>query len=218
MAPTVVAHDRHVLVVDDESSLRKVLADLLRLRGYDPIAVGSGEEALALLETQAFAVAIIDMGLQYGGGVMDGIELLRRVRESYPSTECVVLTGAPSQKNAIDAVSAGAFGYLLKPFNLTELVGTLERALAHRRESVEMSTAQGRARQVSEANQLLVSRLRNECLNSLQNLVKLGRDIDECANLEDAQAYGRLVQAESQSVLDVISGLTAATDADDAKP
>ena len=73
MAPTVVAHDRHVLVVDDESSLRKVLADLLRLRGYDPIAVGSGEEALALLETQAFAVAIIDMGLQYGGGVMDGI-------------------------------------------------------------------------------------------------------------------------------------------------
>ena len=140
------------------------------------------------------------------------------MRKSYPSTVCVVLTGAPSQKNAIDAVSAGAFGYLLKPFNLAELVGTLERALAHRRESVEMSTAQGRARQVSEAHQFIVNRLRNECLNSLQNLVKLGQDIDECANLEDAQAYGRLVQAESQSVLEVISGLTTAAAPADVKP
>jgi len=217
MAPKAAVHDRHVLVVDDESSLRKVLADLLRLRGYDPVAVGSGEEALAVMETQAFAIAIIDLGLQYGGGVMDGIELLRRVRESYPATECVVLTGAPSQKNAIDAVSAGAFGYLLKPFNLTELVGTLERAVAHRRESVELSAAQDQAREVREVNQRLVNRLRSECLTSLQGLVKLGQDIGRCPNLQDAQAHGRRVQAESQALLDLVAGLAAATAPDDAK-
>jgi DNA-binding NtrC family response regulator len=217
MVPPAAVRDRHVLVVDDESSLRKVLADLLRLRGYDPVAVGSGEEALTLLETQAFAVAIIDMGLQLGGGVMDGLELLRRVRESYPSTECVVLTGAPSQKTAIDAVAAGAFGYLLKPFNLTELVGTLERALAHRRESVELSAAQTRAELIREANQVIVTRLRRECLASLQNLVRLGQDIVESTSLENAQAYGSLVLAEGQAVLDTINELVASTPSGDAK-
>jgi DNA-binding NtrC family response regulator len=189
----------------------------LRLRGYDPVAVGSGEEALTLLETQAFAVAIIDMGLQLGGGVMDGLELLRRVRESYPSTECVVLTGAPSQKTAIDAVAAGAFGYLLKPFNLTELVGTLERALAHRRESVELSAAQTRAELIKEANQVIVTRLRRECLASLQNLVRLGQDIVESTSLENAQAYGSLVLAEGQAVLDTINELVASTPSGDGK-
>jgi DNA-binding NtrC family response regulator len=217
MVPPAAVRDRHVLVVDDESSLRKVLADLLRLRGYDPVAVGSGEEALTLLETQAFAVAIIDMGLQLGGGVMDGLELLRRVRESYPSTECVVLTGAPSQKTAIDAVAAGAFGYLLKPFNLTELVGTLERALAHRRESVELSAAQTRAELIKEANQVIVTRLRRECLASLQNLVRLGQDIVESTSLENAQAYGSLVLAEGQAVLDTINELVASTPSGDGK-
>ena len=218
MASTAAANDRHILVVDDESSLRKVLGDLLRLRGYDAVAVGSAEEALSLLETQVFAVAIIDLALQYGGGTMDGIELMRKVRESYPSTECVVLTGAPSQKNAIDAVSAGAFSYLLKPFNMTELVGTLERAIERRRGTVELSTVQRRASQISEANLRVVNGLRNKCLSSLQNLVKLGQRIVESPNLKDAQAAGHLVQAESQRVLDVIDELAAAAVPDDTKP
>ena len=218
MAPTAAAGDRHILVVDDESSLRKVLGDLLRLRGYDPVAVGSAEEALSLLETQVFAVAIIDLALQYGGGTMDGIELMRRVRETYPSTECVVLTGAPTQKTAIDAVSAGAFGYLLKPFNMTELVGTLERAIARRRDTVELSTVQRRASQINEANMRVVGSLRSECLNSLQNLVKLGQSIVDSPTLKDAQAFGRLVQSESQAVLNVIDKLAATAVPDDAKP
>lgn len=218
MAPTAAVDDRHVLVVDDESSLRKVLGDLLRLRGYDPVAVGSAEEALSLLQTRTFAVAIIDLSLQYGGGTMDGSELMRKVRASYPSTECVVLTGAPSQQNAIDAVSAGAFGYLLKPFNVTELVGTLERAIARRRGSVELDAVQRRANQVTEANQHIVGCLRSDCLASLQNLVKLGQKISECTNLKVAQAFGRQVQTESQRVLEAVDKLAAAAAPDDAKP
>ena len=217
MAPTAAVEDRHILVVDDESSLRKVLGDLLRLRGYDPVTVVSAEEALGLLETRAFAVAIIDLSLQYGGGTMDGIELMRKVRASYPTTECVVLTGAPSQKNAIDAVSAGAFSYLLKPFNVTELVGTLERAIARRRENVELSTAQRQARRMSDTNLRIVSCLRSDCLTALQNLVRLGQNVIECSSLKEAQALGRLVQTESQGVLDAIDHLTSAAP-DDGKP
>jgi DNA-binding NtrC family response regulator len=218
MASAASADDRHVLVVDDESSLRKVLSDLLRLRGYDPVAVESGEQALNVLKTRAFAVAIIDLALQYGGGTMDGIELMRRIRDGYPATECIVLTGAPSQKNAIEAVSAGAFGYLLKPFNMTELVGTLERAIARRRESVELSTVQRRASQINEANLQVVSSLRGECRDSLQGLVRLGQSVTECASLKEAQDLGRRVQSESQGVLDMIDGLAAIAAADNAKP
>lgn len=207
MPSATVTDDRRVLVVDDESSLRKVLADLLRLRGYDPVAVGSGEEALELVKTQAFAVAIIDIALKDGGGAIDGIELMRQLKAVHPHTECVILTGLPSQKTAIEAVGAGASGYLLKPFNITELLGTLERALARRRENAELVSAQRRAQQLTTDNLRMLGRLRGECATSLHNLIKLGQNIIESPNLKDAQAFGRLVQTETQCVLDVVEEL-----------
>lgn len=217
MPSAATMEDRRVLVVDDESSLRKVLADLLRLRGYDPVAVGSGEEAMEQAKTQAFAVAIIDIALKDGGGAMDGIELMRRIKAAHPHTECVILTGLPSQKTAIEAVGAGAFGYLLKPFNVAELVGTLERALARRRENEELISAQRRAQQLNTANLCMVSRLRGDCLTSLQNLIRLGQNIIESPNLKDAQAFGRLVQTETQCALDVVEELIRDAEATPAK-
>jgi len=203
-----------VLVVDDESSLRKVLTDLLRLRGYDPLPAASGEEALKLMAAQPFAIAIIDIALKDGGGEMDGIDLLRRVKAEYPTTECVILTGLPSQQTAIEAVSGGAFGYLVKPFNITELVGTLERALARRRENEELVQAQRRARTVDTARMRMANRLRAECMNALHRMVKLGQNLAAGARAEDAQAFGQEIQKEARGVIDVLDALIAEVEAD----
>lgn len=207
MPETAVSDSRRVLVVDDENSLRKVLSDLLRLRGYDPMAAASGEEALELSRTQSFAVAIIDIGLHEGGGSMNGIELMRQLKASHPHAEYVILTGLPSQKTAIEAVGAGAFGYLLKPFNVSELVGTLERALARHHENGDLMNARRQAQSLRTSNLRLQTRLRRECLTSVQNLIRLGQNIIESPNLRDAQAFGRLVQTESQGVLEVLDEL-----------
>lgn len=199
--------ERRILVVDDESSLRKVLSDLLRLRGFDPVAVGSGEEAVDKLKKQSFAVAIIDLALHEGGGRMDGMELLQQVREKHAQTECVVLTGAPSQQSAIQAVSAGAFSYLLKPFNVTELVGTLERAMEHRQEHQALVGAKEHAEEATTRTARLIGGLRSECVSALGNLIALAQNIVETNTLNDAQAFGRVIQTEAQGLLDTIEEL-----------
>lgn len=213
MRPAAAADDRHVLVVDDESSLRKVLTDLLRLRGYDPTPAASGEEALRIMEGQPFAIAIIDIALKLGGGEMDGIELLHRVKAEYPTTECIILTGLPSQQTAIDAVSVGAFGYLLKPFNMTELVGTLERALARRREREELALAQRRIGKVDTAHIRLVGRLRADCLSSLHKLEVLGQNIAAETSVAPAQAFGRQVQTEAKRLIGALDELITEVEA-----
>jgi|GEM_PF-2049962 len=214
MRPAAAADDRHVLVVDDDCSLRKVLTDLLRLRGYDPTPAASGEEALRLLAAQPSAIAIIDIDLKEGGGVMDGIELLHRVKAEYPTTECVILTGLPSQQTAIDAVSVGAFGYLVKPFNVTELVGTLERALARRREREEMALAQRRVSKVDTAHMRLVGRLRADYLSSLHRLQALGQNIAAETSVAPAQAFGLQVKDEAQRLIGALDELIAEFEAD----
>ncbi|MBN2450806.1 MAG: response regulator [Lentisphaeria bacterium] len=192
---------RRILIVDDENSLRKVLSDLLRLRGYEPVAIGSGEDALAYLTENPIEVALIDLALNKGGGTMDGMELLRRVREGYPSIQCVVLTGVPSQQSAIAAVSAGAFSYLLKPFNLSELVGTLERAIEKHREQIELSSARQRANEASNRSLEVAGRIRSDCLPALTGVVGLTRSVMEAETLADARAFGERAHAEARRAL-----------------
>ena len=93
----------------------------------------------------------------------------------------------------------------------------LGRALARRRENEELISAQRRAQQLYTANLRMVSRLRGECLTSLQNLIKLGQNIIESPNLKDAQAFGRLVQTETQCALDVVEELISDAEAKPAK-
>jgi DNA-binding NtrC family response regulator len=184
------------------------------LRGYDPLPAASGEEALKLMASQPFAIAIIDIALKDGGGEMDGIELMRRVKAEYPTTECIILTGLPSQQTAIEAVSGGAFGYLLKPFNITELVGTLERALARRRENEQLVRAQRRVRTVDTSRLRLVGRLRGECLSALHRLAKLGENLEAGPSPDDTQAFGREVQKEARCVIEVLDALIAEVEAE----
>lgn len=115
----------NILIVDDDPDFRTTLADVLKEKGYEIIAVGDVKAALKAIERDTPAVAVIDLKL----GESSGLEVMRRAKEVFPDTECIVLTGYASQESAIEAVNLGAFSYVQKPYNLDHLLVTIRRAI-----------------------------------------------------------------------------------------
>ena len=125
----------HVLVVDDDSQLLRTLSDILNLRGYSPHTASNAVDGLALAaQAPAPAVALVDLKLPD----MDGLELVRRLREISALTETVILTGNASVDTAVRALREQSHDYLLKPVAPDQLLGVLSRASERwRRRSVE---------------------------------------------------------------------------------
>jgi len=113
----------NILIVDDDPHLRKTLSDILRVKGYASAAVATGREALEAVRVDSPAVALIDLRLDD----IPGLELIRQVKSLSPGTECVVLTGYATQASAIEAINVGAYSYVQKPFDIDQLLITIQR-------------------------------------------------------------------------------------------
>ena len=113
-----------ILVVDDAPEARETLTDILEAQSYDIKAVGSGQEAIDLAKKKAFDVALIDIMLPD----MEGINVLKSIKEIRPTLEGIIVTGHASVENAIKAMDEGAFAYLTKPLNMTEALANIEKA------------------------------------------------------------------------------------------
>ena len=114
-----------ILVVDDDASLRRVLEYNLAKEGYAVLTADSGERALALLEAERVDLLITDIKMPG----MDGMDLLRRVRQASPETQVIVITAFGTIEMAVEAMKAGAFEYVTKPFNRDELSLAVRKAL-----------------------------------------------------------------------------------------
>lgn len=121
--------DRRILLVDDEDTIRLVLGRHLRARGYDVETASSAAEALTILESQRFALALLDVRMPG----MSGLDLVPRARELDPSMAVVMLTAVNDANTATDALTHGALDYLMKPLELSALEAAVERAL-HKQE------------------------------------------------------------------------------------
>ena len=118
----------HILVVEDDDTLRELLAEVLRGWGYQAVVVPSGARAVELLETQLFEVAVVDIHLPE----MDGVELLRHLKRHDPSIEVLMMTGDPTVATAVETLKLGAYDYLTKPLVLEELRHLLDHILERR--------------------------------------------------------------------------------------
>ena len=126
-----------VLVVDDERSMREFLAICLRREGHQVSVAESGEKALAVLAEHPADVVVTDLKMP---GEVDGIGLLRGIRDRGLETEVIVVTAFATPETAIAAMKQGAYDYLTKPFKVDEINAVIERAL-EKRALIEANTA-----------------------------------------------------------------------------
>jgi putative nucleotidyltransferase with HDIG domain len=117
-----------ILVVDDETPVRSMIAAALDRQGYSVDLAGGGREALEALEANAFNLVLTDIVMQD----VNGIALLERIHALQPNLPVVMVTAVHDISVAIDSMRRGAYDYLLKPFERDQLLNTVQRALSHR--------------------------------------------------------------------------------------
>ena len=94
---------KKILVVDDDANLRKTLADILKVKGYETAVAANGAEAIAAAEREMFSLMLIDLMLPD----MSGLEVMARIKAISPLTEAIILTGHASMDTAIEATGRG---------------------------------------------------------------------------------------------------------------
>jgi len=117
-----------LLLVDDEIKFLQSIAQRLELKNFDVIAASNGEEAIASAEKGLFDVAVVDF--QMPG--MDGIQVLKALKERHKYLEIIMLTGHATVDSAVECTKLGAFKYLEKPYAFEKLVETIKEAFEAR--------------------------------------------------------------------------------------
>ena len=119
-----------ILVVDDDESIRKVLATILEDNGYAVDTAKNGKEAVKKSKVKFYNLALIDIRLPD----MEGIQLLTKMRNRTPKMRKIIVTGYPSLQNAINALNKGADAYIVKPFDMDKVLQTIKEQLKKQEE------------------------------------------------------------------------------------
>jgi len=151
--------DTRVLVVDDERSMRDLLAIMLKQEGHDVAVVEGGAQAIETLSREVFDLIITDLRMRE----VDGLAVLRAAKEHSPETVVVVITAFASTETAVEAMKLGAYDYITKPFKMDEIKLVLANALERKR--------------LRDENQALKRQLRSE--RRLDNFVGGSRQMLE---------------------------------------
>ena len=125
-SPSMVKKAR-ILVADDEPNLRRVLTAILLREGYEVLSAADGAEALELLSANKSTIDVVITDLKMPK--VDGMEVLRRVATQAPSCPVIMITAFGSVYNAVQAVKAGAFDYVEKPFEQNQIRVVVEKAV-----------------------------------------------------------------------------------------
>ncbi len=123
-----------ILVVDDDENIRDTLYDLLSAE-HDCQTAETAEQALARLEVDSYDVVLTDISMPG----LSGLELLGTVRQKYPDTPVIIISGISDQEHAQGLIRLGAFEYLLKPFRIEVVEKSVKRALDRRRNLLKAS-------------------------------------------------------------------------------
>ncbi len=160
-----------VLVVDDEESVVMTIKAILQLDGYNVATTMSGAEARAMVRETEYDLVLTDLRLEDG----DGLDVLKAVRESYPETVTIMLTGYASLESAIQALRAGAYDYLVKPSEVEELRSTVARGIERRRLGQELRLRVAELAQLNASLQQRIDEATAELKERYEQLKELDR-------------------------------------------
>jgi len=118
-----------ILVVDDEDIVRTSCSRALVPEGYEVTPAKNGLEGLKLISENKFDLVLTDLKMPD----MDGIEVLRRIKEGWPEIEVIIITGYQTVDTAVKSIKLGAFDYIEKPFTPDALITAVSKALNRRR-------------------------------------------------------------------------------------
>lgn len=118
-----IAQRKSILIVEDEQIIRETLAEFLQSEGFEVRATGTVTEALKIARERDYDVAVCDIQLPDG----DGVKLLRQLHRINPAIFVLIISAYATVENAVEAFTAGAFDYLVKPVRFEELTNRLQR-------------------------------------------------------------------------------------------
>ncbi|HHN65804.1 MAG TPA: sigma-54-dependent Fis family transcriptional regulator [Nitrospirae bacterium] len=118
-----------VLVIDDEAIVRVSCERVLKPEGYEVMVTSRGDEAIELLEKEKYDVVLTDLKMPD----MDGMEVLRIIKERWPDIQVVIITGYGTISTAVQAIKMGAYEYIEKPFTPQDILEVVEKAMSERK-------------------------------------------------------------------------------------
>jgi two-component system response regulator AtoC len=118
-----------ILIADDDEAVRSSLGEALAREGYEIVLAASGEEALSLGEQREFDVVLTDLRMME----IDGLRVVRFFKNTRPETVLIIMTGFASMETVVDAVTAGAYDYVSKPFRLDQMRLKIRQAMEQSR-------------------------------------------------------------------------------------
>lgn len=125
-----------VLLIDDEVEFLENLSERMSLRGMNVSTASSGTDAVDALESEGYDAIVLD--LQMPG--MDGIEVLKHIRENSPNMQVILLTGHATLEKGIEAIKLGAMDFMEKPADIDVLTEKIKKAQARKMVLVETQT------------------------------------------------------------------------------
>ncbi|MFH2131962.1 MAG: response regulator [bacterium] len=115
----------NILLVDDEERFLQTTCKLLEKKGYSVSAAGCGADALEKLSHTQIEVVVLDVKMPG----MDGLQVLKIIKQEYPLVEVIMLTGHATVESALEGLESGASDYIMKPADLNELTAKIDDAL-----------------------------------------------------------------------------------------
>ncbi|MFQ5888181.1 MAG: response regulator, partial [Candidatus Hydrothermarchaeales archaeon] len=176
-----------VLLADDDAQIQRDVSEILSDEGYEVSTVGSGEEALEVIDRVSHFDLIITDLMMPG---MDGLELLKRIKEIEPSSTVIIFTAHATMERAIDAMRHGASDFVVKPYKIEEFIATINRY----KETIELK----------RLKDLFMDIMRHDLLNPAgiaRNMAEMVLDDEKDSNKREAL---KTILRSSERIIEMI--------------
>jgi FixJ family two-component response regulator len=196
------AEDRRsirIAIVDDDDDIVDVLGEVLRRAGYTPDLYTNPRDASLASTSQEYDVVISDLAMPG----LSGIDLLSQIKETFPLTQFIVITGYASVKSAAEAMHKGANSYLTKPLTSTQILAHIEKAIEKRLLALENERL---VFELATANEQLENKVQE--LEHTNQLLKQTQQ--ELVKVERVAAIGEVVVSINHCINNSLSGIEAA--------